>query len=418
MPLPQRRLYAGMNTDWKQSLDTIVADSAEELIALRRYLHAHPEPSGAELETSLLLYQRLDQAGLVVRMGPEGCGVIADSPASPENAAQRVAIRGDIDALRIHDEKLVPYRSMREGVMHACGHDAHAAIVTYAAIALRRLESNAQAPWPLQFRAILQPAEETASGARAMVAAGALEGVSVIFALHADPTRRVGEIGLRTGAFTAHCDAIRITVRGRGGHGARPHESHDPIAAAAQLISTLYQFVPRANDSLDAIVLSFGRVAGGENANVIPEQVEIDGTLRTLDASVRTRTIEKIHQVIRGVEGITSTQIEVVFGASIPSVFNDPDATRLLNEAAVDGSGSVTVRNIPRPSMGSEDFACFLEQRPGAMFRLGVARDLTAITPLHTPTFDIDERALPLGAKLLARTVVLACRPVEPVTGA
>ncbi|MCC6493322.1 MAG: amidohydrolase [Pirellulales bacterium] len=407
-----------MSPDWKQHLDAIVADSAAELVALRRHLHAHPEPSGAELETSLLLYQRLDEAGLTVRMGPEGCGVIADSPAQLPQGAKRAAIRGDIDALRIHDEKLVPYRSTRDGVMHACGHDAHAAIVTFAALALRRLEAAGKAPWPLYWRAILQPAEETAAGARAMAAAGALEDVDFIFALHADPTRRAGEIGVRTGAFTAHCDAIHITVRGRGGHGARPHESHDPIAAAAQLISALYQFVPRANDSLDAIVLSFGRIAGGENANVIPEQVDVDGTLRTLDAAVRARTIEQMNQVVRGVEGITRTQIEVSFGASIPSVFNDADATRLVNEAAVDVSGGVTVRNIARPSMGSEDFACFLERCPGAMFRLGVASDLAAVTPLHTPTFDIDERALPLGAKLLARIVVLACRPTEGNTGA
>ncbi|RIK75103.1 MAG: amidohydrolase [Planctomycetota bacterium] len=407
-----------MPHDWKRSLDAIVADSAEELVALRRHLHAHPEPSGAELETSLLLYQRLDDAGLPVRMGPEGCGVIADSASPASDGAGRVAVRGDIDALRIHDEKLVPYRSTRSGLMHACGHDAHAAMATFAAIALQRLEAAGQAPWPLCWRAILQPAEETAAGARAMIAAGALEGVKSIFALHADPTRRVGEIGVRTGAFTAHCDAIRIAVRGRGGHGARPHESHDPIAAAAQLISTLYQFVPRANDSLDAIVLSFGRLAGGENANVIPEEVQIEGTLRTLDASVRRRTMEQIHQVIRGVEAITGTQIEIAFGASIPSVFNDADAVRLISEAAADDSSGIAVRHIPRPSMGSEDFACFLQHRPGAMFRLGVARDLAAVTALHTPTFDIDERALPLGAKLLARTVVLACQPAAPTDGA
>jgi len=403
-------------SDWKHTLDGIVADLADELIGLRRHLHAHPEPSGAELETSLLLYQRLSDAGLEVRMGPDGCGVVADNP-SP-NGAPRVAIRGDIDALLIHDEKPVPYRSTREGVMHACGHDAHAAIVTMAAAALWRLEREGKAPWPIHWRAILQPAEEAATGARAMINAGALEDVRSIFALHVDPTRKAGEIGVRTGAFTAHCDAIHITVHGRGGHGARPHESRDPIAAAAELISTLYQFVPRATDSLDAIVLSFGRIAGGENPNVIPEKVELEGTLRTLDPAVRIQAIEQIKQVSRGVEGITGTQIDVSFRASIPSVFNDPDSTHLLAEAATDVADGVVIRPIPRPSMGSEDFACFLEHCPGAMFRLGVAGNLGAITPLHTPTFDIDETALPLGAKILARTVVLACKPVTVPSGA
>jgi amidohydrolase len=392
--------------DWKQALDSIVDGLAAELVSLRRHLHSHPEPSGAELETSLLLYQRLNDAGLSVRMGPDGCGVVADNPAG--EGTPRIAFRGDIDALLIQDEKNVPYRSQREGVMHACGHDAHAAIATFTAIALRRLETERQLPWPISCRAILQPAEETATGARSMVAAGALEDVNAIYSMHADPTRLAGEIGVRLGPFTANCDAIRIVVRGRGGHGARPHESRDPIAAAAQLISTLYQFVPRATNSQDAIVLSFGRVAGGQNPNVIPEEVEIGGTLRTLDSLVRTQTIDQIGQVTSGVEEITGTQIEVEFQSSIPSVRNDPGATRLVADAAATVPG-VTVREIPRPSMGSEDFAVYVEHVPGSMFRLGVATDLSAVTPLHTPTFDVDESALPLGVKILARTVVLAC---------
>ena len=402
-------------SDWKHYLDALIDQSADDLVALRRHLHAHPEPSGAELETSLVLYQRLDEAGLEVRMGPDGCGVIADNAAP--NDTPRVAIRADIDALLIHDDKPVPYRSTRDGVMHACGHDAHAAIVSHTAAALHRLEAEGKAPWPLAWRAILQPAEETAAGARAMIAAGAVEGVREIFGLHVDPTRRAGEIGLRTGAFTAHCDAIHIAIRGSGGHGARPHESRDPIATAAQLVSTLYQFVPRAIDSFDATVLSFGRIAGGENANVIPEDVQLDGTVRTLESKVRLQTIEQIHQVARGIEKITGTQIEVRLGASIPSVHNDVEASRLLGEAAAELTG-VTIRHIPRPSMGSEDFACYLDHCPGAMFRLGVARDLNAITPLHTPTFDIDEAALAIGAKLLARTVVLACKPRAVSAGA
>jgi amidohydrolase len=402
-------------SDWKHHLDAIIDQSADDLVALRRHLHAHPEPSGAELETSLLLYQRLDESSLTVRMGPDGCGVIADNPAA--DGAARVAIRGDIDALLIHDDKQVSYRSTREGVMHACGHDAHAAIVTYAAVALRQLEVQSKTPWPIAWRAILQPAEETATGARAMVAAGALQGVRAIFGLHVDPTCRVGEIGLRTGAFTANCDAIHIAVCGRGGHGARPHESRDPIAAAAQLVSTLFQFVPRANDSLDATVLSFGRIAGGENPNVIPEEVHLDGTLRTLESRVRSQAVEQIHQVARGVAEVTGTQIDVRLGASIPSVHNDVEAARLLGEAAAE-LPNVAVRHIPRPSMGSEDFACYLDRCPGAMFRLGVASDSDVIRPLHTPTFDIDEGALSIGAKLLARTVVLACKPAVATGGA
>lgn len=400
-----------MSGNWKSALDALVSDLETEIVALRRHLHANPEPSGAELETSLRLYQQLGEAGLTVRMGPDGCGVIADNAAAAGSA--RVALRADIDALLIQDEKPVPYRSTRSGVMHACGHDVHTAIALGAATAVSRLEKTGQTPWPLAWRAIFQPAEETAVGARRMIAAGAVDGVRSIFALHVDPARRTGEIGIRSGAFTAHCDALQLRVKGRGGHGARPHESKDPIAAAAQLVSTLYQFIPRATDSLDAVVLSFGRIAGGQNPNVIPEHVELDGTLRTLDAGVRTRTIEHIRRLAGGIEEITGTQIELTLGASIPSVFNNPAATQLLVDAAADVTGGVTVAPIPRPSMGSEDFACYLQHCPGAMFRLGVAADLGSITPLHTPRFDVDERALALGAKVLARTVVLACKPSD-----
>ena len=393
---------------WQQTLDAIIADATADLVALRRRLHAHPEPSGAELETSLLLYQTLDQPGLALRMGPDGCGVLADNRAAA--GQPRVAFRGDIDALLIHEANDVPYRSTRDGVMHACGHDAHAAIATHVALALHQLETSGRAPWPLRWRAILQPAEETAAGARSMIAAGALDGVSSIFALHVDPPRPTGEIGLCVGPFTANCNDVTIIVRGRGGHGARPHESRDPIAAAAQLVSSLYQFIPRTTDSFDSVVLSFGRIAGGQNANVIPEEVELDGTLRTLDAAVLAQTIEQIHQIARGVEEITATQIEVRVDGGIPSVRNDAAANRILEEAAETTAG-VIARIIPRPSMGGEDFACYLDHVPGAMFRLGIAAGDGIIRPLHTPTFNVNETALPLGVRILARAVILACEP-------
>lgn len=394
--------------DWQQSLDEIIADATEDLVALRRRIHAHPEPSGAELDTSLLLYQTLDQAGIALRMGPDGCGVLADNRSA--DGRPRVAFRGDIDALLIHEANDVPYRSQRDGVMHACGHDAHAAITAHVALALHRLETSGHAPWPLRWRAILQPAEETAEGARRMIAAGALEGVASIFALHADPPRPTGEVGLCVGPFTASCNDVTIIVRGRGGHGARPHESRDPIAAAAQLVSSLYQFIPRTTDSFDAVVLSFGRIAGGQNANVIPEEVELNGTLRTLDTTVLAQTIEQIRQIARGVQEVTATQIDVAVDGGIPSVRNDLSAVQILEEAVATVAG-VSARIIPRPSMGGEDFACFLDHVSGAMFRLGIAADDGLVRPLHTPTFNVNEAALPIGVKILARAVVLACRP-------
>ena len=398
-----------MPADWKLQLDQIVCDRAAEVVALRRHLHAHPEPSGEELQTSLHLYQLLEKERIDIRMGPDGCGVVAEG--GENEATCCVAIRGDIDALRIQDKKEVDYRSTHAGLMHACGHDAHSAIVFGAVCALATATKRKLIPWPVSWRGIFQPAEETATGAIQMIEAGATGGIEKIFALHVDPTRRTGEIGLRSGAMTAHCDSLQVTVRGQGGHAARPHESKDPIAAAAQLISTLYQFIPRATDSHDAVVLTIGQVLGGENPNVIPDIVELWGTMRTLETEVRARTIEQIRQIALGVEEITGTRIEVAFHVSIPSVYNDAELTRLVWLEAEEVLGSEHVQLIGRPSMGSEDFARYLDKIPGVMFRLGCATDLASATALHTPKFDIDEAALEIGTRILVRSAIMACRP-------
>ncbi len=379
------------------------------MIALRRHMHAHPEPSGEELQTSLHLYQLFDDLRLPVRMGPEGCGVVVDS--RDQSAPRRIALRADIDALRIEDQKQTPYRSTVPEVMHACGHDAHTATVFGALCALEQLERERALPWPVTWRGIFQPAEETSAGARAMIGAKALEQVDAMLSIHVDPTRPAGTIGVRAGVFTASCDAMRVTVQGRGGHAARPHESTDPIAAAAELISTLYQFVPRATDSQDAVVVSFGQIHGGQNANVIPEQVVLEGTVRTLDRAVREKTIAHIRTLAEGIEQVTGTKLEVCFERGTPSVYNDECLTALVTDVASELLGADKVAALPRPSMGSEDFAVYLEHAPGIMFRLGAAGDDGMWSGLHTPTFDVDERCLAVGAKILARTVVEFAKP-------
>jgi amidohydrolase len=393
-----------MSSNWQSQLDAAIDDLSDRLIALRRHLHAHPEPSGEELQTSLYVYQQFNEAGLPVRMGPEGSGVVVESCA--QSAPRRMAVRADIDALRIQDQKETPYRSRVADVMHACGHDVHTATVFGALTALDQLERAGRLPWPVSWRGIFQPAEETSSGARAMCGAGVLNGVDAILSLHVDPTRPAGSIGVRPGVFTANCDAMRITIQGRGSHAARPHESNDPIAAAAQLISTLYQFIPRATDSQDAVVVSIGQIHGGQNANVIPEQVQLEGTVRTLDRKVRERTIAHIRALADGIERVTGTQIEVRFERGTPSVYNDPALTELVAQTARGLLGVDRVAAMPRPSMGSEDFAVYLESVPGTMFRLGGAGDGAPWPGLHTPTFDVDESCIAVGAKILARTVV------------
>jgi len=391
-----------MMPSWQTEIDQAIDDLFPQMVALRRHLHAHPEPSGEELQTSLSLYQRASERGLRVRMGPEGRGVIVDG----REDGRRIALRADIDALRISDQKQVDYRSQTAGIMHACGHDAHAAVVFGAMVCLDEVYAAGKLPWPVAWRAIFQPSEETATGAQEMVTAGVLDGVDAILSVHVDPTRRTGTIGVRPGVFTANCDAMRITVQGRGGHAARPHESIDPIAASAQLISTLYQFIPRATDSQDAVVITIGQIQGGENPNVIPEKVTLQGTFRTLDRTVRARTMQHIDTLAAGIEQVSGTKIELRFETSIPSVFNDERMTTLVTRVAEDVVGSAGLKLLPRPSMGSEDFAVYLEHVPGTMFRLGCAADEKPAPGLHTPLFDVDETCLAVGAKILARSVV------------
>ncbi len=392
----------------ESNLDAAVAQVLDSCVTLRRHLHAHPEPSGEELQTSLHLYQLLGELPAEVRMGPEGCGVIADGGGDSE---RRIALRADIDALRIHDRKQTDYRSQNEGVMHACGHDAHTAMVYGAAATLTALAEAKRLPWPVPWRTILQPAEETATGARQMVAAGAVEGVDAVLGLHVDPARDVGEIGIREGALTAHCESVHVEIAGQGGHAARPHESRDPIAAAAQFINSVYQFIPRTTDSLDAVVVTFGRIEGGMAANVIPDSVVVDGTVRTLDCRVRQQTLEQIRRIASGVSELTGTEIRLDFRASIPSVLNDPRVTRVVCQAAEQVVGPDGLHIIARPSMGSEDFACYLEHAPGSMFRLGTARPDAPPTPLHTPEFDIDESALAVGVRVLTRSAIVLAQP-------
>ncbi len=433
-----------MPKPWRQLVDEAVDRRFDDMVALRRQLHAHPEPSGEEFQTSLDLYQRLGDAGFEVAMGPDGRGVIADFPAEPKHGESRhaaadvsracsatqgngdrhsrptppvpnrIALRADIDGLRIQDQKEVAYRSQRDGVMHACGHDAHTAIVWGALVALAELSGNPLLPWPLRLRGIFQPAEETATGAREMIGAGALDGVGAILANHVDPSRPVGRIGLRTGVFTANCDTMQVMVRGRGGHAARPHESSDPIAAGAQFINALYLSIPRVTDSQDAVVVTVGQVLAGHNANVIPDQVELRGTLRTLDARVREQTIGHIRRIAEGIGLSCRTSIEVDFAQGTTSVNNDPAIVELLRQSAIEVVGRDALDAIRRPSMGSEDFAFYLDHAPGAMYRLGCASPRAGHFGLHTPTFDVDEEALRIGSKILARTAVAWCDPERP----
>ncbi|HEY8503429.1 MAG TPA: amidohydrolase [Gemmataceae bacterium] len=393
--------------DWADAIDEAVDRSEELICTVRRHLHAHPESSGEEFETTAYLAGRLREAGIPHRLAPSGRGIIAETPAAP--GARRVVIRGDMDALRIHDQKDVPYRSCRDGVMHACGHDAHAAAVLGAVLALN--ETAGRLPWPCPWRAVFQPAEETSRGALEMIAAGAAEDAAAVVALHVDPETPVGSVALRAGEMTACCQELEVTVRGRGGHAARPHHAVDPICAAVHFAGGVYQHIPRSVDSREPVVVTFGVIRGGENPNVIPESVTLGGTVRTLSRRSAAEVRAVLERIARGVREVTGAEVEVAVVPGPDAVVNDERVTAAVREAAAGVVGPACVLPIPRPSMGGEDFAAYLHHAPGCLLRLGVAGGGPTGHFLHSPRFDIDERALAVGAKILARAAVLLSRP-------
>ncbi len=388
---------------WRDAVDSYIDSHAERWCSLRRYLHAHPEPSREEYDTTRFLARQLGEAGLHVRIVPSGRGSIVEPEGQDDRP--RVAIRADIDALRIADAKNVPYRSNREGLMHACGHDAHATMALTAALAL--WECREVLPDEVTWRAIFQPAEEVSEGAVEMVEAGAVENLRAIVALHVDPELSVGRIAQRTGVLTACCQELQIVIRGVGGHAARPHLAVDPIAVAAQLVSTLYQLVPRSVDSRDPSVVTFGCIRGGAGANVIPDEVELLGTIRTLSDRAAAQVEERITQIARGMSAATRATIDVSFRRGTEAVFNDPEVTAICVRAAEEVVGAANVEEIRLPSMGGEDFSGYLKHVPGCLLRLGVASLDRPRHALHSPHFDIDEAALTVGAKVLAHSAVL-----------
>lgn len=384
-------------------LDAISA-KAPQLSATRRHIHQHPEPSRHELETSRYILSRLEAAGISARRMKGDTGVVAElawgevTPSSPT-----VALRADIDALRLQDMKACDYRSTRDGLCHACGHDCHTTMVLEGALTVADLQRRGIVPpTPFRLRCLFQPAEETGEGAVSLVEQGAMDGVKAILGLHVEPELPAGKVGIRYGALTANLDEVEITITGRGGHSARPHYTDDPIAASVQLLSAFYTLLPRAVDSRSPSVLSIGKIAGGTLCNVIPDRVEMLGTLRNVDHTIRATLQRRMHEIARGIEEATGANIDLRFACPLDAVINDRAVTEALHGAARATVGDDQIRLLDWPSLGAEDFGGYLTKAPGAMLRLGCARPGAEKWPqLHAPNFDIDELALTVGAQIL-----------------
>jgi amidohydrolase len=390
----------GMGDDLAVALDAFLARHETELTGFRRDLHAHPEPAHAERRTTGLVAGRLAEAGLHPVLLP-GTGLYADiGPGGP-----RIALRADLDALPTEDEKDVPYRSVTPGLCHACGHDAHTAILLGAGLFLAGQAASGQLPGGV--RLIFQPAEETASGARDVIAAGALDSVSQIFALHCDPRLDTGLVGVRAGAITAACDQVRVTLSGPGGHTARPHLTADVVYALGKVVTEVPAALSRRVDPRAGLSLVWGHVNSGAAANAIPDGGVVEGTVRCLDTDVWRSAATLIEDLVQSVAAPYGVTAKVEYLDSVPPTVNEPGSAALLARAAAAALGPGAVQDTPQ-SLGGEDFAWYLHQVPGAMARLGTRGPGTlAAGDLHQPTFDIDERAIGAGVRVLASLIDL-----------
>ena len=376
----------------------MVSDRTEDLVQIRRTIHANPELSYHEKETARYIARQLQEMGIPFKEGIGGYGIVAHIGNSDRKL---VALRADLDALPIHEENEVDYASKNDGVMHACGHDVHTTCLLGAARVLKSFEKELKGT----VRLLFQPAEEKLpGGASLMIADGALKNpdVELIFGQHVFPDMEVGNVGFRPGMYMASADEIYITIHGKGGHAALPHTCIDPILISAHLITALQQMVSRRARADIPTVLSIGKIQGLGATNVIPDKVVMEGTLRTLDEEWRENLhtlIEKlVHELCASMGGTAELEIRKGY----PCLMNDPDLTKWSKAKAIELLGAENVHDLPL-RMTAEDFAYYAQEIPACFYRLGTSNSAKKIgAPLHTSRFNIDERALEIGASLMA----------------
>jgi amidohydrolase len=396
--------------DLASDLAAFIATNEAELIEFRRDLHAHPEVGYEEHRTTRRVALRLAAAGLRPVILPKGTGMLVDIGGSERDAAaaQRpvIALRADLDALPLSDEKNVPYRSTVEGVCHACGHDVHTTVLLGAGLFLA--EQASQGLLPGRVRLIFQPAEEVAGGALDVLAAGGIASVGRIFALHCDPKIDVGKIGVRNGPITAACDRISVRVAGPGGHTARPHLTADLVYALGKIVTELPAALSRRVDPRSSLSLVWGRVSAGTAANAIPDEGIVEGTVRCLDDDAWHGAPDLLKELIDSVAGAYGITAEMTYQRNIPPTVNDAMSSAMFAAATEQVLGPDSVVTTPQ-SLGGEDFAWYLESVPGAYARLGVRTPgSTHELDIHRPTFDVDERAISVGVHVMAATALNA----------
>ena len=363
----------------------------DRMVMLRRHFHERPELAFDEVETARTIMAELDRLGIPHDYGGPGGGVVGRLTGS--RPGRRIALRAEMDALPCQEETGRPFASGVPGRMHACGHDAHMAMVLGAA---SRLAAD---PPPGETIFIFQPAEERGNGARVMLEAGALDGVDAIFAGHVTTEYPVGRIMVAQGVITAHSDRFRIDVDGESGHGARPHEAIDAVLVTGLLITAIQSLVSRSVNPVWPSVVTIGQVRAGTAANIIAGHAELDGIIRTTRPEVRTEIVQGLERTASALGELHRARIIVRIDESCPAVVNTPAETAFADAAARAVVGDGGIVSPDHPSMGAEDFSWFLAETPGCYVRFGARTDAGEYVPLHSPRFDIDERVLDVAAR-------------------
>ena len=380
-------------------IKNLVEDFLPRFVEIRRNLHSYPELSGKEHQTAAYVANILSSYDIPVEKFIGKTGVVGHLISDSEEKSV-LAIRTDMDALPMQEKTKLNFSSYNSGVMHACGHDVHTTVGIGTAVILSMLRKQLGG----NIRFLFQPAEEIAQGAKWMLQDGVMNNVDAIFGVHVFPSLPAGSIGIKYGTLTASVDNIQVFIKGESGHGARPHEAVDTIWIASQIITVLQQAISRTQNPLHPLVLTIGKITGGHAPNIIADQVEMSGTMRSLHPETRAKLPQWIEGIISNVCQAHNAKYEIDYQWGVSSVENDIHLTSILENASREAWGNDFVRILSEPSLGSEDFSSYLEYSPGTMFRLGTGYPNKINHPLHHPLFDIDESAIATGITTLAYT--------------
>lgn len=371
----------------------IIETVYEEAVQIRRHIHMHPEKSEEEKCTADYICSVLDKYEIPCKRNIAGHGITALISGSGTSC---VGIRADMDALPIQEKTGLSFASQTPGLMHACGHDMHIAILLGTGIVLKQLESQLLG----KVKLIFQPAEETIGGAKRMIEEGALTDppLSCILGLHMDPDNESGSIALRSGAMNAAVNDYEIRIQGKQCHGAHPDAGIDPIVVTADIITALQTIASRFTSPTVPVIVTIGQIHGGTQNNIIPDQVTLSGTLRTLDKTVTEATVKKLEQLVLGIASGHGASAEVTWDdTAFPPLINDDEVIKTITTAMEPHIGQKNIHHMKEPSLGGDDFAFFSSKVPGAYFNLGCTKKGDICPPLHNPLFSPDERSIYTG---------------------